>query len=187
MFFDDETFRVDSWIANHPHMLNAIPKVITLSQAKSMADERESWFIRPVKDLKDFAGHVISAADLKSWVTRLEVGDCEFDGELLVAISEPKTIQMEWRYFVVDGKIVTGSTYRFRGQPHRKNEAAADVIAEAQALADIWLPHPCCCMDVALCEDEVKIVEFNGLNASGFYDHDVEAFAKAVSAFARMD
>ncbi len=94
---------------------------------------------------------------------------------------------MEWRYFIVDRKIVTGSSYRHLGQPYLKQELDPDVLVEAQALADIWLPHPCCCMDVALCDDEVRVVEFNGLNASGFYDHDVMAFAKAVSAYARAN
>lgn len=94
---------------------------------------------------------------------------------------------MEWRYFVVGGRIVTGSSYRFKGQPDQKRELDADVLAEAQALADLWLPHRCCCMDVALCENQPRVVEFNCLNATGFYDHDIETFARAVSAFARDD
>lgn len=187
LYFDDATFRVDAWLRSHPAMLNADAQVVTLTEAKALAHTRPQWFIRPLHDLKEFAGHVIGGAEMTAWVTQLEVGDCEINGSCLVALSEPKTIQMEWRYFVVGGRIVTGSAYRFKGQPHQKRELDADVLTEAQALADVWLPHPCCCMDVALCEGLVRVVEFNGLNASGFYDHDIEAFARAVSDYARRN
>lgn len=185
LFFDNSTFRVDAWLRNHSAMLNADAAVMTLTEAKAIAETRAQWFIRPLRDMKEFAGHVISGSELGAWVTRLEVGDCEIDGSCLVALSAPRTIQMEWRYFVVGGRIVTGSSYRFKGQPDQKRELDADVLEEAQALADVWLPHPCCCMDVALCEDRPCVVEFNCLNATGFYDHDIEAFALAVSAYAR--
>jgi hypothetical protein len=184
LYFEDSTFRVDAWLRNHPAMLNADAQVMTLTDAKALADTRPQWFIRPLHDSKEFAGHVIGGGELAAWVTRLEVGDCEINGSCLVALSAPKAIQMEWRYFVVGGKIVTGSAYRFRGQPNQKRENDDAVLAEAQGLADAWLPHECCCMDVALCEDQLRVVEFNCLNASGFYDHDIEAFARAVSDYA---
>ena len=185
LFFDDATFRVDAWLRNHRAMLNADAAVVTMSEAKAIAKTRQQWFIRPLHDLKEFAGHIISDAELAAWVTRLDAGNCEINGSCLVALSEPKSIQMEWRYFVVGGRIVTGSTYRFRGKPYQKRELDARVLAEAQTLADMWLPHPCCCMDVALCDGQVRVVEFNVLNASGFYNHDIEAFARAVSDYAR--
>jgi ATP-grasp domain, R2K clade family 3 len=185
LYFDDAKFRVDAWLSSHPAMLNADAQVMTLTEAKAIAHKRPQWFIRPLHDLKEFAGHVIGGSELAAWVTRLEFGDCEINGSCLVALTEPKSIQMEWRYFVVGGQIVTGSAYRFKGQPHQKRELEPDVLAEAQALADVWLPHPCCCMDVALCDGQTKVVEFNCLNASGFYDHDIDLFASAVSEYAR--
>jgi hypothetical protein len=186
LFFDPETFRVEAWLANHPRMLNADATILSLSDAKALSDQiREEWFIRPVHDLKEFAGHVMKAKAIRPWVEVLEEGDCEIDGSTLVALSAPKEIQMEWRYLIVGGRIVTGSSYRFRGQPQARRELEADVLAEAQALANMWLPHPCCCMDVALCNDELRVVEFNGLNATGFYDHDIDGFVRAVSDYTR--
>lgn len=187
LFYDEATFRADLWPALHPGMLNAAPIITTLSRAKVMAHDRPEWFIRPVGDLKEFSGHVIASDELVRWVRSLEAGDCEVTGESLVALSEPQPIDMEWRYLIVGGRIVTGSSYRFKGQPHQHAEHDADVLAEAQALADAWLPHPCCCMDVALCRGEARVVEFNTLNATGLYAHDVGAFVAAVSAYARED
>lgn len=185
LYFDEATFNVSAWSQHHPAMLNADARVMTLAEAATIAPSSEKWFIRPLNDLKAFAGHVISSDDLIAWVRRLQVGDCEIDETCLVAISEPKVIQMEWRYFIVGGRIVTGSIYRLRGQPSTIRETDAAVIAEAQALADHWLPHECCCMDVALYNDEPRVVEFNVINASGFYNHDVTQFAQSLSNYAR--
>ena len=63
--------------------------------------------------------------------------------------------------------------YRYLGQPRLVQETCPDVIAEAQAMADTWLPSPCCVMDTCLVGDDMKVVEFNCINASGFYDHDI--------------
>lgn len=184
LFFNRATYNVQAWRA-HPQMLNPDCEVMTLSQAKETVVLREKVFVRPLNDLKEFHGHVIGAEAFVKWVSRLEEGDCEISGECMVAVSEPKGVQMEWRYFIVGGRIVTGSSYRHNGQPHQKREVDTAVLDEAQALADMWLPHENCCMDVALCCGEPKVVEFNCLNASGFYDHDVKAFARAVSKYAK--
>lgn len=185
--FFNEKFRMDTYVDNHPQMLNGDGTFFTMSEAKWMlqtckADSK--WFLRPVHDLKSFPGTVDTAQGLVDWITRLESGEYDIDGTCLVLLSNTKDIQMEWRYLVVDRKIVTGSSYRFRGYPHRARELDKEVLEEAQDLADIWLPHPCCCMDIALYRDRPYVVEFNGLNASGFYDHDVKAFAAAVSSYA---
>jgi len=191
LFFDEEKFNVAAWLKNRPDMLNADAKISTIAAVRRdigplLMMHPVDLFIRPTRDLKDFAGHVIKTDEFARWADRLAVGDCEFDDTLEIAVSVVKPIQMEWRYFIVDGQIVTGSVYRHGGQPLRQRELDGEVLAEAQTMADIWLPHPCCCMDLALCGGELRVVEFNGLNASGFYDHDVEAFAKAVSAYCRL-
>lgn len=186
-YHDDTTFRVDTWIQRHPGMLNMDARILTLKEAAAIAHGRPEWFIRPVHDFKAFAGEVMTADALVAWVDNLDKNDCEFDSSLLVALSIPKPIVMEWRYFIVDGRIVTGSSYRYEGRPHRFEERDSSVLDEAQALADYWLPHPCCVMDVGLVDGQPipQIVEFNGINASGFYAHDVRAFAKALSDYAR--
>ncbi len=40
-----------------------------------------------------------------------------------------------------------------------------------------------CVMDLALTNEGLKVVEFNCLNASGFYYHDVRAIVKEVNAY----
>lgn len=98
----------------------------------------------------------------------------------MIVLDTPEEILAEWRYFIVGGKIISGSMYRHKGQMHQKAELDADVLTEAQKFANKWLPAPNCVMDLALTNDGVKVIEFNCLASSGFYDNDVKAIFKAL-------
>lgn len=76
---------------------------------------------------------------------------------------------------------IAGSTYRLNGARCVDRETDPLQLMIAQSLADAWLPHPVCVMDVARTKDAHKVVEFNCLNASGVYDHDVPAIVRAVT------
>ncbi len=189
LFFDGERFRVDAWLQNRTDMLNddavCLPAGMALQwiRGQSFGD----WHVRPVEDLKVFAGLVMRTNEIEDWLTRAEgpmqlTG--EFSTETLIAISSAKTLKAEWRWFVVGGKIVDGSMYRFDGLPMRKHEDDASVIAEAQDFANDWLPHPTCCMDIALTEDGPRVIEFNCFNGCGFYDHDVAKIVREVTNYA---
>lgn len=185
LYFDEDKFKVSEWIKQRgEQMLNHDSRVGRLCDVITELPNGTSWFGRPLRDMKDFAGFKGTAAELRRWADNLSVGDCSFDNTIEVAIASVKNIQMEWRYFIVDRKIITGSTYRFKGGIMRIREGSPDVLREAQELAYGWLPHETCVMDLALCDDKVKIVEFNGINASGFYDHDINAFVLAMSKYA---
>lgn len=183
-YFDDEIFDARVWHKNRKDMLN-YPVFVSLSEMKRLALNESflnKFFIRPVKDMKSFHGHVSTKQELIDWVTNLEAVDCELKPSEIAAVSPLREILMEWRYFVVDGKVITGSSYRHKGNPHLERD---NDLEEPQRFADIWLPHPCCVMDLALTEDGLKVIEFNGINASGIYAHDVKALCKAMSDYAR--
>jgi hypothetical protein len=183
--FHNDNFSVDTYLDKHPHMLNKDSTIMSLTAAKLIAETKPQWFVRPLCDSKVFAGFASSSKELVEWITRLEETECDVDGNTLIAMSSPKVIDMEWRYFIVGGKIITGSSYKHDGRSYQVGEHDAAVLQEAQALADCWLPHECCCMDVALWDGKPYVVEFNGLNASGFYDHDMTEIVREVSAYVK--
>lgn len=185
-YFDPVTFRAERWNAVRDDMLNTdivcridyAVKFLRTQTPKSM------WFTRPCEDLKQFSGMVIEAEECADWFE--DAMACESSGsyqlspDTMVVISTPRNIQAEWRWFVVDGKVISGSLYRLKGEMHQKNEIDSWVISEAQRFADVWLPHRNCCMDLALVDNEVKVIEFNTINSSGLYDHDANAIIKAL-------
>lgn len=145
----------------------------------------EDWkgndiFVRPNNDLKHFSGMVIDKNEFIAWMVDatnmpLESGSYAIDPEMLIMVSKPKNIQAEFRWFVVDGNCVSGSMYRHKGQTKHEKCISKELFDEAQKFADGWLPHRTVVMDLALENDEVKIIEFNCANSSGFYDNDVGA------------
>jgi len=186
LFFDRTTFRNDVWNWHRGDMLNSDAKFMTVREAINEfanAEPDSVWFIRPVEDLKHFSGTVTTAAEIARWMSSVDVGNFSFDENVEVAISTPKNILMEWRYFIVGGKIVTGSLYRVKGMRKIARENDPAVLAEAQDRAKDWLPHETCVMDMALTDDGLRVVEFNCLNSSGFYDHDIEKFVLSVSDY----
>jgi len=185
MFFDDETFRVDTWNDNHSNMLNDDAEVMTVKDAYSFMSQNynETWFIRPVNDFKAFSGELISGEDFVSWIQSASAGGYMFTDMQEIIVAQPKEIKAEWRYFIVDGKIVDGSMYRLNNRMHQQHELDATVLIEAQEQADIWLPHDNCVMDIALTDKGVKVIEFNCLNSSGFYDNDLDKIVLAVTNY----
>lgn len=191
LYFDLKNFDYQTAAKNRSDMLNA-EQLMTISEAIPFLKRqpKQDWFIRPALDLKHFSGQVIDSEDCASWLKDAmecdSSGSYKMDGDMVVVLATPKNISAEWRWFVVDGKIVSGAMYRCHGQLVKRREEDAEVIAEAQKMAEAWLPNENCVMDLALVDGAVKVIEFNCINASGFYGHDVgnifsALYKKAVS------
>lgn len=189
LYFDGERFRVDTWLQNRTDMLNDDSVCLPAGKALEWIAGRPErhWHVRPVEDLKVFAGLVMRTSEIRDWLTKAE-GPMQLTGEFStetpIAIASARMLKAEWRWFVVGGKIVDGSMYRFDGRPMRRHEDDVSVIAEAQDFANDWLPHKTCCMDIALTENGPRVIEFNCFNGSGFYDHDVAKIVRAVTDYA---
>ena len=184
-FFNLRNFTYGAFLENRDDMLN--DNVIWASEAIEFLDKQDpdsDWFIRPSSDLKQFVGQVNTAKNLSDWLKRILGGNSSdasgVSEHTFIVVSTPKNIQAEWRWFVVGGKVVSGSMYRYRGHLHKARVIEQDMIDEAQRFADKWLPHETVCMDLALVDDEVKVIEFNCINSSGFYDNCVETVFDAI-------
>lgn len=185
-FLPTENFQTHVWNQNRDDMLNNDAEVMTVKEASikfSTKEKRELFFIRPVEDLKAFSGTVTSAEEISRWMSSIDAGNFQITEDTMVAISHPKTILAEWRWFVVGGKIADGSMYYHNGSFYKKHETDRDVIDEAQTLADKWLPHETVVMDVALTNYGPRVIEFNCLNGSGFYDHDIRKIVRTVTDY----
>lgn len=76
--------------------------------------------------------------------------------------------------------------YRAHDQLRKENvDNDKSIVVEAQAFADKWLPNDNCVMDLALIDGQLKVLEFNCINSSGFYDHNVDAVFKALWDYSR--
>lgn len=183
--FDPQTFRVDCWNRHRDDMLNQHVRQMTVRECMAaMVDEPDDslWFVRPVQDLKHFDGTVTVAKEIRRWMSSVDSGNFSFDAETEVIVAPPQKIHAEWRFFIVGGRVVDGSSYRVAGMRLSNPVARPELYEQAQTLADVWLPHPTCAMDVAQTDDGLKVIEFNTFNSSGFYAHDIDKIVSAVTA-----
>ena len=186
--YNPDTFRSDVWLTKRDDMLNSEPHFITVKETKEFfkdANEEDHWFIRPVKDLKQFNGSVASVGDIKDWSNSTASGSFIIDDDTEIMLSPVKTLYSEARYFIVGGKVVDGSYYRIDGRLRSSHVNQSETISAVQKLADKWLPHECCVMDIADTDDGLKVIEWNTINSSGFYEHDIPKIVKEMTNWAR--
>ncbi len=190
VYYDEVRFSFDAVRAGYNELLlNADSKVMALGEllAAHGAPETE-WFIRPVSNMKVFAGGVRKIRDLPELLERGSKSIAT--AATRVQIAEPKTLRREWRTVVVDGRVITGSMYRSHGQAMAGDAYGTindDVIAFATAAAKRYQPAPVFVLDVGEwiqgSERRLSVVECNPFNCSGWYWSDFHAIAREVTAF----
>ena len=189
LYFDPDKFRVSEWVKNRRDLLNT--NVMTVSNAINALGcyaPGHQFFTRPNDDLKLFSGMVESAEYLfeffQSSLTCASSKSAKLELDTLVVLEDPSDIDVEWRWFIVDGQVVDGSRYRQNGKLKPEHVGDSLMLYEAQTLADKWLPHECCVMDVALVHGAYHVLEFNTINCSGFYNHNVDLIVSKLWQYA---
>jgi hypothetical protein len=140
-------------------------------------------FVKPLSGMKDFVGQVIKGYDYN-----IQPND-PIDPDTLCVVATPKDICAEFRYIIAEGKVITGSEYRWddvldvRSDTHPICDAMAEKIAEAEWQADTV--YVC---DVALIEGDIaKVIELNAFSSSGLYACDTRKIVDAVSRAAEKE
>ena len=147
----------------------------------------KSFFIRPCDDTKSIVGHVVNWSAYKEWRDRIAtLGDTysTLTSDTMVTVAPVKQILREYRFFVIDGVVVTGSLYKIGRQAHHSPDVDPDVWSYAQRMVDTWQPARGFVIDIALTAEGPKVIEINCLNSAGFYSIDM---SKLVQAVERME
>ena len=179
VFFNDN-FDYRAWCDKYKS-LNAKHHVLRLRDisVEHFFGSGKQAFIRPVLDLKEFAGDVVEWDFFESWKRSLMNAELLLDCVCVVA--EPFGISKEWRTFVVGGKVVGASQYREYQKLNIIPGAPGEVIGfvEEQALA--FSPHEdVFVLDVGRCGDELYVIEPGCFNSAGFYACDLLSIFRAV-------
>lgn len=172
------------------HMLNDDAIFSLFKDAKLDGEDDECFFVRPVEDMKCFAGEVMTCKHFKEWQKGLlELGldsGYPLHGDTEIMISPVKKIYTETRVWVVGGKVVTASSYRVAGRLHYDKLVDSDIWDFVEARDAQWRPDVAYVMDVARTPDGLKIVEVNNINSSGFYAGDVGKIVAALEELNRV-
>ena len=180
--FFNENFSTSVWNKHRQDMLNQHCNEFPLSgapEALAFLPEDTQLFVRSCADLKAFAGMVTTVTSLVNHRESNIFGSNAVPPDTWISVAFPQEITAEYRCFVVGGRVIDAAIYRERGR--RVNRRVP--ISLFQELAEDWLPHQTCVMDVALLVNKLKVVEFNCFNASGFYGHNIKVIVEAVSTW----
>lgn len=182
-FYDPETFRFSRYLLEYGEsMLNSSVELTTIDLFGSIERDPEKLiFIRPDRDLKEFAGDVIRTGDFQQWAKRVSHGGYTVTGDCPIVIAEPVGISCEWRTFVVNGRVVAGSQYRCNRILDVKESLPYRVRMFVEEHAQRWSPASVFSFDVAQSGDELYVLELGCFNSSGFYGSDIELLIKEIS------
>jgi hypothetical protein len=167
-------------------LLNHDARVFKIKDVQDHLFEYEV-FCKPTKDLKLFNGTIIEPG--YSLLMKLAGGmmDSSYHrmvkaGETLL-IAPPKEVQDEFRFFVVDGEVVSSSKYMSCGTLSTSPTIEPRVLAAAVDYAKVYQPARVFVMDLCtLPSGEIKIVEYNCANCSGVYDVNLEPLIERLEA-----
>ena len=160
-------------------------------------------FVRPVHDTKSFSGEVMSIDKLHEWLKDISKIE-EVDEFLLlhknteIMISSAKEIYSEYRMFIVNGIVVTGSRYKLGNRVTSDANVPDDVYRFTERMVRVWqekvdctlaiyptdyAPAAAYVMDIADTALGMKVIEINNINSAGFYAADCQKIIAALEDF----
>lgn len=177
VYYEKSWWDSRNWIGKRSDLLNEDQINITAEEL------RANWVSEPifVKSVEDkwLTGMVIEPVkeDRDNWL----IEQSQLDGDAILVMSTAKNIETECRFFVVNGEIVTGSTYRWLGVRFTTRPIDQEMWDFAREAVKKWMPCSTIVIDICrLRNGEYKIVEFNCINSSGFYNCEVERIVEAM-------
>lgn len=154
---------------------------------KDLDPDFDSFFIRPVEDTKSIVGEVYTKEYFKEWKQKILDTSKEFPDnyttvtpDTLICIAPCKSIEAEYRCFVVNDKVATVSQYRSNGRAYFSSSVDSYIVDYVNDLIKTWKPDKAFVLDVALLNGTLKAIEANCINSSGLYEIDTQKLIMAV-------
>lgn len=169
--FSNEYYNYASWTQHwtKEHMLNGEYLKQKVTELE-IPDNWESVFARPLEDDKLITGGLFKKEDL---MMALHTKISDLNKDKYIIISEKKNILAEYRFFVIDGQVITGSLYKIGGQLITADAIDKEALSFSQKMIDLWQPSKAFVIDIALTDKGPKIIEVNNISSAGLYKSNV--------------
>lgn len=141
----------------------------------------EEFFIRPTGNTKLFTGMTVTKRDFLDWQERENKDDSSYIGQTLM-MAPLQGIKVEYRFFVVDQKVITGSSYKVGDKVDCSRKPSAAIMRYTERIVDKFPLAKAFVIDIAETEKGLKVVEYNNINTSGLYGCDEVAIVHAINA-----
>lgn len=181
VFYNEQGFDQNYYGKLNLPLLNAVSQNLAIKDHLNTSFN-EPVFIKPSRDQKAFnAGILEPGYSIKDFIfSQLHEN---FYLEEIAIIAPLKSIYAEYRFFVVDQEVITGSQYRNSHSLFVSDIIPENVQAAAKEYAKLYQPHDIFTMDLADTPEGIKIIEYNCWNASGLYKTNIPKIFNAVQEF----
>ncbi len=144
-------------------------------------------FVRPNSGFKTFTGLPIHYDEFDAEINSLKQLQT-LTGEVLILVSNCKKISEEYRFFIVNREVITGSQYKLNDELCVKAGYSEEAYSIAQEMAkNKWQPDIAYACDVGIVNGSPKIIELNSFSSSGFYACDIPKIIHAIDRVAIME
>jgi hypothetical protein len=183
-FCNTDAFRCSAWYGRaRAWLLNAEWDIVPVDELVATPPSYDPIFVRPDSPLKPFAGRVIERDRLS--LAALDFGSYFDDPTLPVVVAPVRQVEREWRYVVVDGRIIAGSAYAADGRRALADEPTGEPWRFAQTVAnDLEPPESVYVLDVCQSDGVLRLVELNPFSGADLYACNADDVVRSVSAAA---
>jgi hypothetical protein len=181
-----DAFRCSTWYESaRPWLLHSNWHILPANAAgvAKLVGSSSKLFVRPDSPLKPFSGRIVDVESLT--LSQLDHGFYYDDETIPVVVAPVCQIGSEWRFIVVRGTVIAGSSYdpstrkpQSAGLCSTSSQFAAQVASAIPAPADVYV------LDVCECAGEYRLLELNPFGGADLYLADPDAIIEAVSSLA---
>lgn len=171
---------VEAMLGYGDHLLNS---KCTWGNLSVLHPPRGRFFVRPIEDDKSFNGQIMDHASFLDWQRTM----CAMEDSATVTkdtgivIAPLREIYAEYRFYVVNGEVVTGSLYKSRDTVIYKECIDEGVIDFAREMVKLYNPSIAYVIDIADTPKGLRVLETNSISSSGFYAIDIGKFVNAIN------
>lgn len=183
IFYDINKFDQLSYNGIGLPLLNDSPELYLIGDNLDKTFDVDK-FIKPSRDLKAFNGGIIKSGQTIEHFIKSQMHQSFYKEEVAI-VGDLKNIQSEYRFFVVEEKIVTGSMYKLGDKVVSDKNIPIDMMEAAQNYSKLYQPSDVFTMDLAYTDKGIKIVEYNCWNCSGHYDCDLDKLYLAIDSYVK--
>jgi hypothetical protein len=141
----------------------------------------DSIFVRPDSPLKPFSGRVLRRDQIS--LAALDHGFYYDDPDIQVVVAPVQRIKAEWRFVIVETRVVTGSGYIADGRLATLDRADQQIWRFASETAE-QLPPPETVYVMDICESEfgLRLLELNPFSGADLYACDGNEIIRKIPA-----
>ncbi|MFN3244336.1 MAG: ATP-grasp domain-containing protein [Planctomycetota bacterium] len=137
-------------------------------------------FVRPDSPLKPFSGRVVRRDQVS--LAALDHGFYFDDTSIAVILAPVRQVEREWRYVVVDGRVIAGSAYVAERRAPSPDDPSGEPWRFAQAVASsLPAPEIAYVLDVCSADGQLWLVELNPLSGADLYACDMNAVVREIA------